>query len=440
MLRKILILTVVVISTFWACNLQAGQITSRWVAAEGFGFWEDANNWTPPTVPDNDGNTFAVIIDGGSGDKKQVGLLQNRTINQLDCYGNVWLKSRTPYDIELILVDVNGLTNYGNLRIRGGAYNEISQFKIQGSVKNQPGAILESFGVKFKNDFYNAIGATLWVKYESGFHGGVHNEGAINIYPFSEMGTETNIINAGQIQVWGGLCAAIGLLDNDVNGVIEGLGVVHSGQSIENRGGILASGGSFVLHSDGSVTNSGMLKNDVGATLRIEASITDANNQGTIEVNADGSVVFDCNLVNEPNGIIKLLGGTLAATTITQSANANFAGFGTITGAVIIDPNGLIELTGPTNIVGDVNIPAGATLEISDGTTLITGQTTCNGTIHMKGGYIIPQGGLSGDCNVIWEPGTYTNAADFNLDGQVNFKDFAYVADTWLWQTEWSTQ
>jgi len=37
----------------------------------------------------------------------------------------------------------------------------------------------------------------------------------------------------------------------------------------------------------------------------------------------------------------------------------------------------------------------------------------------------------------IWEPGIYTNAADFNLDGQVNFEDFAYMADTWLWQTAW---
>lgn len=66
-----------------------------------------------------------------------------------------------------------------------------------------------------------------------------------------------------------------------------------------------------------------------------------------------------------------------------------------------------------------------------------TGQTTCNGTIHIKGGYVIPQGGLSGNCNVIWEPGLYTNVADFNLDGQVNLKDFAYFADVWLWQSAW---
>jgi hypothetical protein len=49
----------------------------------------------------------------------------------------------------------------------------------------------------------------------------------------------------------------------------------------------------------------------------------------------------------------------------------------------------------------------------------------------------IPQGGLSGDCHIIWEPGTYTNVADFNLDGKVNFGDFAYFAEVWLWQTAW---
>ncbi len=172
----------------------------------------------------------------------------------------------------------------------------------------------------------------------------------------------------------------------------------------------------------------------------------DINNNGTIEVNAGGGVAFDCNLINEPNnllsepnGVINLLGGNLAATTITQKAGAVFQGFGTITGGVVIEPNGLIELTGPTNIVGDVTIDPNATLEISDGTTLVTGDCACNnGTIHMIGGRIIIQGTFTNDnCNIIWEPGTYTNAADFNLDGTVNNKDLAAFAATWLWQAAW---
>jgi hypothetical protein len=50
----------------------------------------------------------------------------------------------------------------------------------------------------------------------------------------------------------------------------------------------------------------------------------------------------------------------------------------------------------------------------------------------------ILQGGLSSDCEIIREPGAYTNPADFDLDGKVNIKDFAAFAETWLWQTRWS--
>jgi hypothetical protein len=104
-----------------------------------------------------------------------------------------------------------------------------------------------------------------------------------------------------------------------------------------------------------------------------------------------------------PDSLIQLLGGTLAATTITQKAGATFKGFGGITGNVVIEPYGVIKLTGPTNIVGDVNVAENAVLEISDGTILITGYTTCNGTIRTKNGQIITQGGLSDNCNIISE-------------------------------------
>ena len=127
----------------------------------------------------------------------------------------------------------------------------------------------------------------------------------------------------------------------------------------------------------------------------------EVNNNDTINVNSGGGVAFDCHLVNEANGVIKLLGGTLAAISITQTPDANFVGFGSITGDILIESGAKIELTGPTNIVGDVNIPAGATLEISDGQTLITGHTTCDGTIHLIGGTVVFQGGCDcEDCKV----------------------------------------
>jgi hypothetical protein len=50
----------------------------------------------------------------------------------------------------------------------------------------------------------------------------------------------------------------------------------------------------------------------------------------------------------------------------------------------------------------------------------------------MKGGRIIPQGGLTNNGNIVWEPGRYSNVADFNLDGRVNFEDLADLADARL--------
>jgi hypothetical protein len=247
---------------------------------------------------------------------------------------------------------------------------------------------------------------------------------------------DDNLHNSGEIKLNGVVFTVEDALYNESDGVITGYGKVEA-PPFCNKGSLYASGGPLAIVIDeGTLLNTGVLSNMPVASLNI-ITMGDVNNTGIIQVNAGGGVAFDCNLVNEPNGIIKLLGGTLAATSITQSADANFTGFGSITGDVIIDHDGIIKLTGPTNIVGSVTINAGATLEIRDGQTLITGHTTCDGTIYMKGGYVIPQGGLSGDCNIIWEPGLYTNVADFNLDGQVNLKDFAYLANTWLWQSAW---
>ncbi|MEE8578154.1 MAG: hypothetical protein V3T31_12950, partial [candidate division Zixibacteria bacterium] len=239
--------------------------------------------------------------------------------------------------------------------------------------------------------------------------------------------------------IYGGECGVDeGILDNNSTGVIKGFGILFAEQLLRNKGDIHAYGGSLAIITHGFVTNSGTLGNVPLSSLHIKTA-EDVNNLGTIEVHSGGGVAIDANLTNDPNGVIQLLGGTLAAASITQSAEANFAGFGGITGDVVIDPNGLIKLTGPTNVVGNMEIGTGATLEIRDGTSLITGHTECNnGTIHMIGGRVICQGSLTNNnCNIIWEPGTYTNMADFNLDGTVNFKDFAYFGDTWLWQADW---
>jgi len=491
MVRKALTLTAIIL-VFWASQVQAEVIHSTWVGGE-YGEWGNPENWNPAIVPDNnDLQKFFVTIDSNYAGVNAIEfyLQQDREVNQVDCNGTVELLSDE--GSMLRLMDSNGLRNYGGLEIdevsvegyiKNYGYLELADLEVMGDVTNESGGRLEfEFpGAEINGNLYNLAGGTVrvgsWAEIKQG---DIENAGTIVIYPLGQMMFENQFGNNGEILLYGGSLLyweeeyGPGVLDNNSPGVITGFGIVEANQSIQNRGIICASSGPLLLYSKGSLINSGTLKNDVGATLhiggRIEGpgSIADVNNQGTIEVNADGAVVFDCYLNNEPNATIHLLGGTLGARTITQSAGATCGGFGATSyrvpvfkgrlgggwdpgppdldppprkPGITIDPNGLIELTGPTNIVGDVNIPANATLEISDGTTLITGDCECNyGTIHMKGGRIIIQGVFSNNnCRIIWEPGTYTNVADFNLDGTVNFKDFADFANTWLWQADWYT-
>jgi len=481
MFRKVLFLTVSVLGLL-ACELQAGLVNSKWVGSER-GEWGNKNNWDPRVVPDNNPfNTFAVTIDSNSIglDEIEVSLKQNRTITRLSTSGVVELVRAEDSDdgFWLIIEDANGfenlgaltiqddlwihgdIVNYGKLKIscqaevegnimNNGYMKTSDGVEILGNVTNSAGATAIVLDPDVGGTLYNAAGASLRIldnvevhEDNEGNRGDLENAGLIIVELAGDLWAEQQFHNTGQIELMGGSLGRFvpekgqQVVDNNSPGAIAGFGIVKARQLIQNKGTICASEGPLLVESKRSVTNTGTLMNEVGAALHIRASIVDVNNQHIIEINDAGAVTFNGYLNNEPNAIIDLRGGTLSAQRMTQMEGAKFEGFGGITGNVLIDPNAVIKLTGPTNIVGDVTISQNATLEISDGTTLITGQTTCNGTIHMKGGRIIPQGGLSGNCNIIWEPGTYSNIADFNLDGRVNFKDLTDFADTWLWVRE----
>ncbi|MCH9022070.1 MAG: hypothetical protein IID32_04835 [Planctomycetes bacterium] len=153
---------------------------------------------------------------------------------------------------------------------------------------------------------------------------------------------------------------------------------------------------------------------------------------------------------NQSGGSIKLNGGTFAAGGLTQMAGATFEGFGQISmvgtdyedleetsGELHLDTGSTMNLIGATSIVGDVLIDAGATLEIRNGQTLITGHTTNNGTIHLIGGTVIFHGGYSGTGTIINEAGNQNNLFDVNQDGIVNIEDFVIFSNNWLWTASW---
>lgn len=400
-----------------ACPLQAAVVNSRWIGPDG-GEWGNPNNWSPAIVPDNRlGQTFYVMIDARvfTGDELEVTLRENRTIDRLDVYGNVELQRRVRETLEDIILAIeedldmtltvsspgNGVTNHGAFW---------SEVIIQGDVVNEAGACLTKGGLDIVGgSLRNAANASIEVEGETETHDGdILNYGAAT---FSGSGSglwaARRLENYGLIQVYGGRCGSDEAVTNEKPGIIRGFGAVDSPQLISNAGLIQSLGGFIILRSlpefgqepgtNHGFANTGTVTNGPGTTITVIVSVEDSANKGTLMVNAGGSIVFDCNLVNEPNAVIRLLGGTLAAKRITQKAGATFQGFGGITGNVVIQPKGVIKLTGPTNIVGDVTIEEGSMLDITDGTVLVTGLTTCNGgTVRTKGGTIVTQGGMSG--------------------------------------------
>lgn len=448
MFMKILVLSSVIL--LLVCEVQGERISVSWDGGGDGHSWSDPYNWEPNIVPDNNGtNSVDVTIDSDSigPNELQVRLQQSRTVDELNCYGQVDLDVWTYYHVDLILEDSNGLTNNGRLDLNGD-----DRLEIVGNVTNRSGAELDDLqDVGIRGNLLNNAGGLVDVEGAVNINeGSIQNDGSFLITPGEEIWAELGFQNSGVIEMYNGECASGGPFENQDGGVIRGYGAIHSAKVVRNFGVVMSASGSLVVHSASEsgqdpntnlgMENTGTLTNSAGTSLSLAVWGQDVNNNGTIEVNAGGGVVFDCNLVNEPNGAICLRGGTLAATNIRQSAGADCNGFGTIKGDFVVapnspsEPNSIVRLTGPSSIVGDLMIGSGALLEISDGTTLVTGHTTNDGTIDMKGGRLIPQGGITNNGNINWQPGLYNNIADFNLDGIVNLKDFGDFADTWLWQ------
>lgn len=437
MFRKVLLLVAMIVAMPFCFAVEAAQISCHWIGGKQ-GIWEDANSWSCGFVPHNDeNNTFAVTIDNrGNSDNVHVDVEEEHIIDSLEIWGEVNLERRLrgdylvlayAGDFDLALEVKEGLTNHGDM--------EIADVTIIGNVMNDAGAIFNGSGLETdigNGGFFNSVGAIIDCDTDHiSIDWDLLNHGIISC----GIETESRLQNWGFIEIHGDTCSSEGAFINESEGRIKGFGAIHSDEVVNNAGEIHATRTGLVVTGN-ALVNTGTIDCGVNSSLYVE-TVHDVNNYGNIIVNASG-IAIDPNLINEPNGIIKLLGGTLGATMIVQRADAIFSGFGTIKGDVSIDHNGIISLTGPTNIVGDMQIGTDATLEISDGTTLIIGHTTCNnGTIHMVGGRLICQGGLTNNnCDVVWEPGLYTNMADFNLDGKVNFEDFAYFADVWLWQAK----
>jgi len=431
MFRKVLFLAGAV-SVLMGWNAKAAVINSTWIGGDK-GSWGYSGNWNPNIVPDNSASdTFNVSI---SNARIWLSEYHDPNISSLSIDGDVELWSRF---VRVFRIE------HSSLSIGAGDSLQLSDIHVEsnGAVSNY-GFIDFQHRSLIKEDLVNYGNINISSISEAGIEGELTNNGTVSIAHSSHFNANEGIQNYALFGIYGGLGVTDEVMNNNPAGTLQGFGLFYADQAITNEGQITAWGGSLTVATGGTFTNTGLIQSTELSPLLISPYMSgtpgDFNNLGTIEIQTGGGVAFECNLVNDANGVIELLGGTLAATTITQSQGGTFQGFGSIAGEVIVEPNGIIELTAPTNIVGDITIGDGATLEVSDGTTIITGHTTCNnGTIHMVGGRVICQGGLTNNgCEIVWEPGIDSNAADYNLDGRVNLEDYAQFAKTWLWEASW---
>ena len=165
------------------CQVQAAQISTWDGGGDGYS-WSDAENWNPNIVPD--GN-YTVTIDAGAG-RVEVQLQQCRTVNQLDCYGEVELEAWGSEFAALTLTDANGLTNHGELSVSSAGH----QMEIFGNVTNTAGAELDLGGVEIKGDLHNFAGGVVEAEMENDVYGDLQNQGELIIIHASDLLCDSN--------------------------------------------------------------------------------------------------------------------------------------------------------------------------------------------------------------------------------------------------------
>lgn len=414
-----------VLLVFCLSGAHAEVVSSLWNRG-GEGDWANPQNWSPQQVPNNDAAEdlhFAVEIDStrvGS-DEVMVRINESYTIDSLRLAGTVELTAPTWW--VLTMVEPEGMTNHGQAMIDGFAtiradiHNhgrmEIDS-PIDGSITNVQGGVLQILDTEISGTVHNHAGATFVAEYANDIEGDFLNEGTLTIFPPGDIVVEKRFNNAGQVKLRRAEISGGQALVNDPNGCMTGSGTIMTPVVLDNRGTIRARGGALVLQTGDDLKNTGLLHSGVGCLLHAEGPASFANN-GRIQVDAAGAMVFSGNLINEAGANIQLDGGALAADRIVQKPGAAFRGFGSITGTLVLQTGSTVDLTGPTKVIGDIDVPAGATLTIAHGTTLVTGHVACDGTIVLKGARLVAQGGLEGDGPIISEPAENTYSSDSGL-------------------------
>jgi len=303
----------------------------------------------------------------------------------------VWLQFTTftnSGNLHVNNIDLYGpVSNYGDWTVRGGMVN------YNGNVTNYAGA------------FWNVKG-NLEVK------GTFTNQGHARAYGGATLWADA-FINNDRVSLLGGSVGSDAEFANHADAEVVGAGSFYAPSGIDNQGAIRAETGTLAVYcGEGTLTNTGHLENLPNTALAIEADEVD--HQGTLAVGSGGGVTFvSCDLDNKPGAEVALLGGTLAAPHLTHRSGAGFTGFGNVTAD--LTNQGLIDLYGPSQIVGDVQNDAEAQLAIRNADLLIAGDTVNHGTIRAVNGKVYFEGNLVNNGTLIMDPSLAVVVGDLTV-------------------------
>jgi hypothetical protein len=407
------------------CPVWSAQTESSWNSDEGS--WNEPSNWSPQVVPNNSGiDTYAVIIDRPGEVLIELGEDAQYMIDSLDTYGEVILEpALNPYTIAtLVVLEPNGLTNHGML--------EMMRTLMMADVVNTDGGDLQLSDVLIEGNVQNDPGCGIEIEDSVGIEGQLKSAGEVSLFGSGLLQVENGLVNSGWMQLNGGSVEIEGGLDIN-GGTIAGTGLVHLDEpgDYQNSGWLFAQNGPLQINVNGAIINHATIQSSVGADVHLRTSAT-STNHGSIKV-IGGNVSCSSEMVNAFGGQIHVMGGSLQTPTLRQKPDGEFHCYGDVFGAVVVEANAAVHFNGDCRVFGPITIEPNGRLEVSDGRLIATDPVTNDGTIRLHGGQVVPRGGYSGSGQIVWNQSAFSNAADFNLDGNVNFKDFATFANTWLW-------
>ena len=297
-----------------------------------------------------------------------------------------WLGSRIYLQFESFAntggLDVNNIDLYGPVynqgewTVRGGMVN------YNGNVTNHADAVWNTKGnLEVKGTFTN--------------HSHARSYGSATLWADA-------FVNNDHVSLLGGSVGSDAEFANNADAIVAGAGSLYAPAGIDNQGAIRAETGTLAVYcGEGTLTSTGHLENLPNTALVIEADTVD--HQGTMTVGSGGGITFtSCDLENPAGATVALLGGTLAAPNLTNRSGGGFGGFGAITAN--LTNQGLIDLYGPSQIVGNVQNDLGAELAIRNADLLIAGDTVNDGTIRAVNGKVYFEGDLTDNGTLVMDP------------------------------------